>query len=446
VGEDFAFTVEASGTPPLTFQWFFNGSTFAGQTNASLLLTNLTVAQSGFYSVSVQNVVTNVLSTNTLLTVQADVPRRLGTGRAVQSGSQVAVPITFRANGRESAVSFSLAYSNAFSNPTFLPANNTATVDVDLTNPGTVGVVVVLPTGQTFAPGDQWLGLMQFDLGPGSGPLQGGLAFSTDPIPITAVNSNGLALIISASVQPQFVVATTDATLRRQSGLFEQQLLVSNPGATVMSNIDLLAVNLGFDSRTNAIAFTNAQGVLTTFPFDDPLLQIGCDCACGFFLDAPGAPCDFGAYFICGTNQCSLDFTGRTPSFPFAQINNLAPGETRTVTVEFYVTDHFTVPHPQYAVFLADPFPLIAPLNATPLTITAMRFTNGTFLVEFPTTLGNHYYIQYAPSTVSLTNAQTVLPPVTGTGSRVQWIDNGPPKTDSPPTNGARFYQVLQSP
>src|SRR4051794_10623233 len=56
LGEDFAFTVEASGTPPLTFQWFFAGSALAGETNASLLLTNLTLAQSGVYGVTVQNI------------------------------------------------------------------------------------------------------------------------------------------------------------------------------------------------------------------------------------------------------------------------------------------------------------------------------------------------------------------------------------------------------
>jgi len=36
------------------------------------------------------------------------------------------------------------------------------------------------------------------------------------------------------------------------------------------------------------------------------------------------------------------------------------------------------------------------------------------------------------------------LPAVTGTGTRQQWIDNGPPKTDSlPPASAMRFYRLL---
>jgi hypothetical protein len=57
-----------------------------------------------------------------------------------------------------------------------------------------------------------------------------------------------------------------------------------------------------------------------------------------------------------------------------------------------------------------------------------------------------HYFIQYADTPADLMDSatvQTAFPSVTGTGSRVQWIDNGPPKTASPPTNGSRFYRVL---
>ena len=42
---------------------------------------------------------------------------------------------------------------------------------------------------------------------------------------------------------------------------------------------------------------------------------------------------------------------------------------------------------------------------------------------------------------------KTVGLPVIGVGSRLEWLDNGPPRTDTAPTNQpARFYRVLHSP
>jgi hypothetical protein len=72
-------------------------------------------------------------------------------------------------------------------------------------------------------------------------------------------------------------------------------------------------------------------------------------------------------------------------------------------------------------------------------------FRDRLALVEFNTISNRLYYVQYAPSADS-TNWATSLPPLRGTGQRVQWIDNGPPKTVSLPGPGTnRFYRVLQS-
>jgi hypothetical protein len=41
---------------------------------------------------------------------------------------------------------------------------------------------------------------------------------------------------------------------------------------------------------------------------------------------------------------------------------------------------------------------------------------------------------------------KTAVPPIIAAGTRVQWIDAGPPKTDSAPgTPGQRYYQVRQT-
>jgi hypothetical protein len=53
-GATATFSVGASGTPPLTYQWYFNGTNaIDNATSATLTLTNVTATQAGGYSVSV---------------------------------------------------------------------------------------------------------------------------------------------------------------------------------------------------------------------------------------------------------------------------------------------------------------------------------------------------------------------------------------------------------
>ena len=68
-GNDFSFTVVATGTPPLTYQWFFNGTNIDGATNQNLTLTNVQSAVAGSYSVRVQDLSSTVYSLPAMLTV-----------------------------------------------------------------------------------------------------------------------------------------------------------------------------------------------------------------------------------------------------------------------------------------------------------------------------------------------------------------------------------------
>jgi hypothetical protein len=74
----------------------------------------------------------------------------------------------------------------------------------------------------------------------------------------------------------------------------------------------------------------------------------------------------------------------------------------------------------------------------------AMMLSNRTFLLEFSSEAGRTYYVQYSGNLIVWKTAQ---PAITGTGTRVQWIDNGQPKTESAPsTEGKRFYRVIMLP
>ncbi len=50
-----SFRVTASGTLPLTYQWTFNTTNISSATNTTLSLTNVQLAQTGNYAVTVTN-------------------------------------------------------------------------------------------------------------------------------------------------------------------------------------------------------------------------------------------------------------------------------------------------------------------------------------------------------------------------------------------------------
>lgn len=69
-GSNAAFSVVATGSVPLSYQWYFNTNTpQAAATNASLLVTNATTGNAGFYSVVVTNAAGSTTSSFAALAV-----------------------------------------------------------------------------------------------------------------------------------------------------------------------------------------------------------------------------------------------------------------------------------------------------------------------------------------------------------------------------------------
>ena len=68
-GSNVTFTVTASGTAPLTYQWLKNGGVIAGATAAALTLTKVSATDAADYSVTVTNVVGSATSSSATLTV-----------------------------------------------------------------------------------------------------------------------------------------------------------------------------------------------------------------------------------------------------------------------------------------------------------------------------------------------------------------------------------------
>lgn len=70
ISSNTVFSVVATGTPPLAYQWYFNGTTLiTGATNTSLTLSSVQDAAAGTYRVEVSNGASSVSSSNATLTI-----------------------------------------------------------------------------------------------------------------------------------------------------------------------------------------------------------------------------------------------------------------------------------------------------------------------------------------------------------------------------------------
>ena len=69
VGQSVTFTVAASGSGPLSYQWYLNGSPIAGANNTTLVLPSVKATDAGTYTAGVRNAAGEVLSNAALLTV-----------------------------------------------------------------------------------------------------------------------------------------------------------------------------------------------------------------------------------------------------------------------------------------------------------------------------------------------------------------------------------------
>jgi len=116
-----------------------------------------------------------------------------------------------------------------------------------------------------------------------------------------------------------------------------------------------------------------------------------------------------------------------------------------TLAAEYLVANRTTVPNPTITVSLpAVQAPLPVPAGTMqPVVQSQMLRVQNAFLVGFQTQLNGTYVVTYSGD---LLNWTVVVPSVKGTGSEVQWIDLGPPLTQSPP-NGetGRYYRIIKT-
>ena len=177
-------------------------------------------------------------------------------------------------------------------------------------------------------------------------------------------------------------------TLNPQTGLFEQTVRVTNNSPTTIDSLRLLIRNLPGDVQVR-----NASG--------------------------------------------------STNGIPFVQHNfPLAPAAAIDFLIEYYRANRQAIPQPSFEVVATTPETSQVEGKIFSIDRNA-QLVSGRFLVEFSATPGSRYAVQYSGD---MANWQTARPTITAPANRVHWYDDGPPKTESKPTSGSRFYRVIQLP
>jgi hypothetical protein len=151
-GQTATFTIAATGTAPLTYQWQKNGSSISGATSASYTTPAATTSDSGAtFRAVVTNPVGSTTSTAAILTVQGtsclanSTSTWTNTSFASQTGQFTATfDVTPSQNTMDGVVGFSLNAASAYSSLAVITRFSTAGV-IDVRNAGTYSAATSVP-------------------------------------------------------------------------------------------------------------------------------------------------------------------------------------------------------------------------------------------------------------------------------------------------------------
>ncbi|BCX46949.1 integrin alphabeta-propellor repeat protein [Haloferula helveola] len=155
----------------------------------------------------------------------------------------------------------------------------------------------------------------------------------------------------------------------------------------------------------------------------------------GFDLTITGLPVGVEVHNASGEAEGAWSVQHRQP---------LAPGASITLILEYYAPVRGTVLEPQVAASIVT-LPEQDPAAEVPgLAVDRCELVDDGLLIEFISVPGALYEIQYSDD---FTLWKTSPTRIRAAGNRVQWIDRGPPRTDSSPGDkSSRFYRVRELP
>ncbi len=248
------FSVTASGTGLLNYQWLFMGANLddgdyiQNTTISAMRVAKVLPHHMGDYHVVISNDYGSVTSAPAHLIV-LDNPRVVYVrDTTAPIGGTVAVPVLMQAVGNEATVRFSISYdTNLLSNPRVSNGLHTAAASLVVSNDssaaGRFGAVLTLPAGQTISGGDRReLALLHFTVNADSS--EGGttgLGFENNPVPRFIGTTNGTALTaLFAAGTVTFQGSRITGMMRLPDGHLQLTLIgVPERSYTVLASSDL---------------------------------------------------------------------------------------------------------------------------------------------------------------------------------------------------------------
>jgi hypothetical protein len=201
-------------------------------------------------------------------------------------------------------------------------------------------------------------------------------------IALTGTGTNGVVLVWTNLL----VTTASPVTLNPQTGLFEQTVRVTNSSPGSVAGVRLHILSL---------------------------------------------PADVQVY----------NASGRTNGIPYLQYNHpLASAATVDFVIEYYRASRQPIPSPVFIVEEIIPVSLTV-TNGVGIMISDIALTNGAIMIGFHATPGHTYAVQYSSDMISWLTAD---PFIVAPANYVQWIDAGPPKTQSFPAS--RYYRAFELP
>lgn len=450
-GSDVELSVLAEGPAPLSYQWFAGTNALplsatipAPNSNLSTLsFETISVTNAGNYSVVVSSGTNSIKSDVATLHVQvgqASVLRIANGTRTNATQTQVVIagdisatntfpvtqhrfPVALTVQGDDRAVAFQIGYNStvvAAASFEFKNDLHSNAVFFSSQSPGILSAVYSLPTNAAFTTLTQILGTLVLNTSTNLSPLEALIGFrlypaselpSTNqialwmnlPIATTRVYGTNTGLFpLSIVFQPQ-VVEEGPLVLNRQTGYYVQAANLINISPDLLNDTRLVVVGLTNDTRGVPVSLVTSIGPVGTPP--NPSIFLG----------------------------------------PIA-----AYGGPQRFLLEYYISDGLTnsLGRLGYVAEGASVYWAQTSEGRRSITPTFQSRTDG-MLLEFQTLTNFSYYVRYSESLTdfsaqTVTNSQihTALPAFKGNGRLVQWLDNGPPRTYSAPTN--RFYRILE--
>ena len=263
VTESVVMSVQAMGSSPLRYQWRFNGSDLTGETNRTLILTNVATSHAGAYSAVVVNAAGSVTSQSATLAVSAT-PRmvRVVDGTAA-TGGLVDLPVELVALGEENALGFSLSFDPARVSYRSMTLGAGAAgmllqVNTNSVSSGLLGVAMSKQAGEVFSAGTFSLLNVRFQAGGVSGTNS--ITFTNSPIATDLADVWGKSRVVS-SQGGSIIILSTPPSITTQP-VSQTNRIFTSPVLQVSANGSLPLFYQWFFNGVPLVGATNAMLVL----------------------------------------------------------------------------------------------------------------------------------------------------------------------------------------